>query len=74
MTDFHIWGTVNQIGPRQFVVIVTGVCDDNDQTFLERGIYESREKALAAQMELIATTKARITESGGRVMGMECTK
>lgn len=71
MTDFRIWGTVTQIGPREFVVIVSAGSDPIGEGLVEQALETSRDAALAKQMELVSAMGVKVTERGDRVIDVE---
>jgi hypothetical protein len=71
MTDFRIWGTVTQIGPREFVVIVSAGSDPMGDGLVEQALATSRDTALAKQLELVGAMAVKVTQRGDRVIDVE---
>lgn len=73
MTDFCIWGTVNQIGPQEFVVLVSAARDEIgefDGAMLDRHIATSRALAVIAKNEMMRRMGEAIRARGDRVVNV----
>ena len=74
MTDFRIWGRIEQIDPEQFVVIVSAIGERSglvDVPLIGRYVAPTREVALAVRSVMIRETGAQLVARGDRVVDIE---
>lgn len=72
MADFHVWGRIEQIGPAEFVVIVSTVneADPSDAQTASR-LAPSRQEAEGLRDLLVTEAGAVVRTRGGRVTDVE---
>jgi len=73
MTDYRVWGTVNQMGPEEFAVIVSGVSieEPGRDTQVSQAMCRSLEEATLRQRELMQELGRGIVDRGDRVVDVE---
>jgi hypothetical protein len=69
MTDFHLWGSVTQLAPREFVVIVSAVSDG--EAYVEQEVTDSRESAVLRQRDMAFKLVVKVMSNGGRIVDTE---
>jgi hypothetical protein len=71
VTDFRIWGTVNQTGPQEFHVLVSAVSDPEGIGMSEWEIAPCREDAVKRQPSLGSKLMVQIAAAGDRIIDVE---
>lgn len=73
MIDYRIWGTVNQIGPKEFAVIVTAVCVESPGagTYVRQAMCATRDEAIVRQYLLAAELVEEAVRRGDKIVDVE---
>jgi hypothetical protein len=75
MADFRIWGRIEHLGPREFIVIVSAVPDPPtpapDRVDVETQTVSSRAAAVEACADLVLQMGKLVRERGDRVVDVE---
>ena len=73
MSDFHIWGRVEHVGPSQFLAIATAIRADASSDGLDvlHEIASSRETAEVLLKEAMVTLGKRVRLLGHRVIDVD---